>query len=180
MDEHLDSIALDELRRGEGSAAAREHLDSCEPCRAEADSLAGIVQALRDDDDQGRPVIPPEIDRQVLEVARRRAASIRARGVIHRHRWLRPAVGMAIAAGALLSMRLSFDALPSPGSRAEKASGVAVTAQQTDLDGDGRVTILDAFALARQPASPSSEIEDERKRSVARIADLAVSVERGA
>lgn len=176
MAEHLDSIALDELRRGEGSAAAREHLASCEPCRAAADSLAGIVEALRGDDDLLRLPIPPEIDRQVLEVARRRAASIRARGVGHGHRWLCPAAGMAIAAGALLSMRLSFDTLPWPGSRAEKAHEVAVAPQQVDFDGDGRVTILDAFALARQPASPSSEIADERSRSVARIAELAVSV----
>ena len=85
--------------------------------------------------------VPADVDRQILANARRRL-SRRRRFVVFKH--LTAAAAAAAAAVAVvyfLGLRPPSP-LPQPGPVAASVPG--------DVDGDGRVDILDAFALARR------------------------------
>lgn len=82
--------------------------------------------------------VPPEVDRVIVGMGRRHLmASKRRRLPVLR--W----VGAA-AAVVLLALGLSF-----LGSETERSSELAGYVVRTDVDRNGRVNILDAFALAR-------------------------------
>jgi hypothetical protein len=81
--------------------------------------------------------VPQEVDGQVLGAARHRVASVRRRLVVIR--W----AAVASAAAAVLVAAILLHPGPRP-----SASRGAVVARE-DVDRDGEVTILDAFALAR-------------------------------
>lgn len=81
-------------------------------------------------------VIPSSVDHVVLQEARRRfKPSFRANSLIQFPRWL--AAAAAVVLGALVASMLF--------SPARRASHV-----REDINADGRIDILDAFALARQ------------------------------
>lgn len=82
--------------------------------------------------------VPPEVDRAVL--ARARFHFVRARQ--QRVRWM--AAAAAVAAGLLLSICISMLAPRAAAPRLQTA------AAREDFNLDGRVDILDAFALARK------------------------------
>jgi hypothetical protein len=96
--------------------------------------------------------VPPEVDRAILEQARRRLA--RPRRLIIRLRW---AAGTAAAALIVIGVLLfnPQSAIRNPQlSRLDSAEGRA------DIDNNGRVDILDALCLARHieagdPAGPT-------------------------
>ena len=75
----------------------------------------------------GSVPVPAEVDRAVLAMARRRPSRSRRR--------LRWAAAVAVAAAVILAVLLVPPGAPSV---------------REDIDGNGRVDILDAFALARQ------------------------------
>ena len=85
--------------------------------------------------------VPVGVDRQILANARRRFAR-RRRIVVFKH-----LTAAAAAAAAALAV-IHFLALDRP-SRAPQVEPV-VASVPADVDGNGRVDILDAFALARR------------------------------
>jgi hypothetical protein len=82
--------------------------------------------------------VPPQVDRAILHQAHRRLA--RPRRIILRIRWAGgiAAAAAAIALGVFLYHGTGSDNHPS-----------AAAERRMDLDGNGRVDILDAFRLAR-------------------------------
>jgi hypothetical protein len=81
-------------------------------------------------------VIPPRVDDAILAHAREHLASLaRSRRIVHFPRWLAAAAVVALAA-VLSSLWFSNRRLPE------------VTRE--DINRDGRVDVLDAFALARR------------------------------
>jgi hypothetical protein len=80
-------------------------------------------------------VIPPQVDDAILSVARKHLASAKSRRIVQFPRWLAAAAVVALAA-VLASLLLSVRRSP-------------VMARE-DINRDGRVDVLDAFALARR------------------------------
>jgi len=106
--------------------------------------------------DQAQPIVDPRTDRAVLEAAHSyfaaRPATLRPR----RARWTLPlGAAAAVLLAAVLMRPLVFDA-PSA----------------DDVDGSGRVDVLDVLALARQRA----ERGDASGVTAARIEDLAYRI----
>jgi len=88
--------------------------------------------------------VPPQVDRAILGQARRRLA--KPRRIILRIRW---AAGIAAAAAVIAVGALLYFG---PGSSNQPSSinnHQPVAVGRADLDGNGRVDILDAFRLAR-------------------------------
>jgi len=85
--------------------------------------------------------IPPRIDRAILDQARRRLA--RPRRTILRIRWAGAAAAAVITIGVFLYYGPASSNQPSVNLQS------AVAERRADLDGNGRVDILDAFRLAR-------------------------------
>ena len=125
-----------------------------------------------------RPEVPPEVDRAVLAMYRRRFA--RPVGRVVALRW---AAAGAVAAALLLGIALMLPARWRTSARA--TSPLAV---RQDVDRNGRVDILDAFALARRVETGrglSDEWDFNGDGAVDRadadvVAGAAVSLERGA
>jgi hypothetical protein len=98
--------------------------------------------------------VPPEVDRAILEQARRRLA--RPRPMIIRLRW---AAGIAAAAAVLVIGVVLYNAggpashqgiEPGVAQRiASERNPLAPAEGRADIDNNGRVDILDAFRLAR-------------------------------
>jgi hypothetical protein len=91
--------------------------------------------------------VPPEVDKAILDQARRRLA--KPRPLILRLRW---AGGIAAAAVVAIGVFLHYG----PGSSNQqstinnhKSIQSAAAEQRPDIDGNGRVDILDAFRLAK-------------------------------
>jgi hypothetical protein len=82
--------------------------------------------------DRSQPIVDPRADRAVLEAARAYFAARPARSA--RRRWAMPlAAAATLLLAAILVRPLVFDAVPA----------------RDDVDGSGRVDILDVLALAR-------------------------------
>ena len=90
--------------------------------------------------------VPPQVDKAILDQARHRLA--KPRPMILRLRWATgiAAAAAVIAIGVLLYHGSGYDNHPS--SIINHRSAAAE--RWTDLDGNGRVDILDAFQLAKQ------------------------------
>lgn len=96
---------------------------------------ARLVEALRGID-APRAAVPKAVDERILMRARRRLATGR-----RRFKWRMATIGALAAAVAIVFILPAFlSHAPSP-SQAPTLSG--------DIDGNGRIDILDAFALAR-------------------------------
>jgi hypothetical protein len=126
--------------------------------------------------------VPPQVDRAILDQARRRLA--RPRRVILRIRW---AAGVAAAALIALGMLLYYG----PASSNHPSSIIhhpSAAAGRADLDGNGRVDILDAFRLAkdiesRAPAQTQWDVNGDGRvdrDDVDAIAFAAVRLNKGA
>lgn len=122
---------LDAVRTGEGTADDTAHVASCSLCQAILSDLRAIALDLR----RSQPdiEIPAAVDQRVLWLARKQAALIK-RGRVPATRW-------AIAASLLLAVGAAalWQWMATP------PTAIA----RRDVDGNGRVDILDAFALAR-------------------------------
>lgn len=102
---------------------------------------AGLIDDLRGLFDQ--PVfVPREMDEAILTAARQRLAPVAAGGRQRRRRlWLVRAAGIGLAAAAAITLVVWLQPTERP---------VTTVAGRADIDRNGRVDILDAFALARQ------------------------------
>jgi hypothetical protein len=179
--EHPDLAAIEAVRTGEGTEADRQHVEACVPCQAmlkDLDTLAAELRPLA-----APPfAVPGEIDRQILWNARKQAAVAKrqARGrraLPYRATWA-AAASVVLAIGALsLWQRTQREGI-APAVR----TSVRLAAQ--DVNGDGRLDILDAFALARTveagaaPGAPWDVNADHRvdRRDVDAIARQAVAL----
>lgn len=127
-----------------------------------SEQATGIEQQLTEA--LGAPIepigIPAEVDAAILARARERSA------VVRRSRRRRRALWWAVPAAAAVTLAL---ALPATWS-AEPAAPVA--AGPDDINRDGKVDILDAYALARTA-------RDARSAEVERVALAAVALGRG-
>lgn len=107
------------------------------------------------------PAIPSEVDRAILADARRHLA-MRVR-LIRRRRWSGwqfAAIGTTIAAASIIV----FAWLPGQTDQSGGMSGLIESstlnreARDGDVDGNGRVDILDAFVMAREIRSGRGQI----------------------
>lgn len=178
-DAHLDLLTLDALRAGDPpTAAQRAHLAWCASCQATLADLEALATALR------RPApesdVPADRDAAVLALARARAA-VAARQADHRRqriglarRWAAAAVLVLAVGGLLLAQRRSAPMSPLAAAPAPRA---ALSAARADLDGDGRVTVLDAFALARAVTRGTPRLGDADRHDVDTILAMAVAID---
>jgi len=93
---------------------------------------------------EGAPAVPPQVDHAIRHRAHRRLARRRPRLLA-----VRLAVGAAAAAAVLLVVVLATPHFSGARRAATDASAQAPAIRE-DLDGNGRVDILDAFRLARR------------------------------
>lgn len=122
----------------------------------------GLAEALREIDKR-HVFVPPEVDRWILARARRRFRRSRLVCV-----WgLGSAMAAGIVAGAILLWQNISVQVPVIGPQ-------RVAAAAEDVDGDGQVNVLDAFALARllQAKSESAGRFDLNEDGVVDRADL--------
>jgi hypothetical protein len=128
-----------------------------------------------------RPV-PSEVDDAVLAMARQRLG--RPRFIPLAIRWVTMA---AAAAAVFMAVTLSWQGL-TVRSRPEPQRALASALASADVDSNGRVDILDAFALARhleagEHAGPQWDVTGDgavNRDDVDRIAFAAVDLRRGA
>jgi hypothetical protein len=112
--------------------------------RQPSDRLRRDLQALY----QPAGSVPPEVDRAILDQAHRRLA--RPRRTIQRIRW----AGGIAAAAAMIALGVFLH--PGTDSNNHPLSIIhhqAAAEQRVDIDGNGRVDILDAFRLAKHVQS---------------------------
>jgi hypothetical protein len=130
----------------------------------------------------GAPVLGPrEVDEAIMSMARQRLARRRRPRLVLRWAW----AGAAAAAAVLLGVWLMRT--PERPRRASAPRAQVSTGEKEDFDGNGRVDILDAFALARRIESgpkPTDEWDFNGdgmvdREDVNRIAMAAVSLKRG-
>lgn len=176
---HLDLLDLDAHRAGEPlAAAARAHLAWCRECQAELAALQALAAALALS--PPRVDVPPRREAAIRALAEERAAIARA---AHRRRSrLRPAVRWSAAALLVLALgsvalRPGQELLPSRQAAAPSARP-PLTLAQADLNGDGRVDVLDAYVLARAVTHGTPRIGDADRHDVDRILAMAVSLDR--
>ena len=140
------------------------------------ESLREDLSALYDRDVS----VPPELDQSIIRMARQRLAVRRKPRLSLRWAWAGSAATATIILLVFFVGRMPKRDLAAPASRAPAAI-------KEDFDGDGRVNILDAFALARQIES-SGEPDREwdmngdgtvNRADVDRLAMAAVSLKRG-
>jgi len=143
-----------------------EDLDAGPPLTGELKSLYSAA-----------PEVPPEVDRAILSAARRELRRRRTRVLVFR--WSTAAVAAAASIFIVVSLFRTPAPAPAAGSHGQPALA------REDLDRNGRVDILDAFALARRvETSPKPEKEYDMngdgavdRRDVDAIALAAVSLE---
>jgi hypothetical protein len=151
MSDHPTTLELELARKGEAAGEIYAHAASCAACRAELDFLERLAR------DQGAVVgafeAPPELEDEMAAIALGHAERVRAAlaakdAAKGRRRFARTApwaaaaaVVLVAAAGALWRGGLGA---PAPAARTPVGIGRA-----DDVNRDGRVDVLDAFALAR-------------------------------
>lgn len=146
MRDHPTEIELELARTGEADQAVAAHLEACDECRARMDRIAALAVEL------GQPLapvpIPEERERALLEQARERADAIRREAERRPRRALRRlALAVPLAAAAAVALVLLVPELRQPETPA--ASEAVAAAGPDDVNRDGKVDILDAFAVAR-------------------------------
>lgn len=156
---HPDLTDIDALRLGHGRDEDAAHVRDCAECRQVLADLEGLGSDLKAA--QAKLAVPDEVDQRLLWLARKRALAIRRTP----RRWMRR--GWAVAAAAIVVIGISSllsQRLDQPQQSFEVAAPAPPSVR--DVDGDGRVDILDAFALARAGGDPA-EVESLAQRAVA-------------
>jgi hypothetical protein len=166
MGEHPTILELELWRAGEAGAGIGDHVAACAACRDEIDFLERLAR------DQGaaRPAFaaPDALEEAMAARAGRHAARVRAALVAgaaagERRRLLRAAPWIAAAAAvvALGTAGVLWRAAATP---APAAEAPARAASADDVNRDGRVDVLDAFALARAVEAGAGRPEWDRNR----------------
>ncbi|HHH75677.1 MAG TPA: hypothetical protein ENL03_01470, partial [Phycisphaerae bacterium] len=148
--QHPDFGELDAFRTGEADESTSLHIQSCERCRGIVESLSMTAEML------SSPVgdIPDRADLAVMSIIRERAAAAerpRSRVLVYIRRG-------AVAAAAMVVLGLGVWLYPGLDKSSENPSAgpAAITAiHEADIDGDGRVDVVDAYLLARKVKSGS-------------------------
>lgn len=145
---HLDLLALDALRAGEGSASDADHVASCARCRA---ALAGMV-SLQETLANAQPRLPEVPRHREVRILRGyrdgfgRSTEPALQALLRR--WALPSLGAAAAAALLLTVNPIR--LGDPGGLPRSATPVAPAPEKMALAApERRVDIVDAFLLAR-------------------------------
>jgi hypothetical protein len=147
MSDHPQILEFELWRKGEAGAEVGDHVASCAACRAELDFLERLAadQAMI-----GSFEAPAAFDDRMAELARGHAARVRkvlaARAVDGRRRLSRVAPWAAAAAGIAIVAGLAWLGGRGSAPEAPPAAGIV---RADDVNRDGRVDVLDAFALAR-------------------------------
>lgn len=121
----------------------------------ELETLPPVLVSRLKASDRAQPIVDPRTDRAVLEAARAYFAERPAAVVQNRRRF---AIPLGAAAAVLLAVFVIHTFGPEPIALAD------------DIDGSGRVDILDAFALARTAR------DDASGAAAARIEELGYRV----
>jgi hypothetical protein len=214
MQGHPTDLDLDLVRTGEADDEVRRHVETCAACRekvaffARAASELGKVPAPI--------AVPPERETAILALARERAAEVRSKSKVEsrkskddrrrsagRQTVLRVVPWAAAAALALVIggyvwlsrtsepeappiMATAPQAVRPPSPPAAPHVAGVVAAGPDDLNGDGRVDIVDAYLMARSIERGRTERAWDKNRDgkvdrgdVDRIAFAAVSLRRG-
>ena len=119
---HATDEELDAARLGEVSA----HIAACAECRARVDEMRAWARSLAE---APRVDVPAEVDEFMADAARMAARRLGRRRVGRVAAWIAPIAAAAAAALWLMARP---------------------TVRPEDVNADGRVDILDAFALARR------------------------------
>lgn len=172
---HPDPAELEALRSGEASEETAAHVASCESCREGQDFGAELHERLREPD----ALVPSALDQDLRAQLASEAARVRGGK-------RRPRLALALAAAASLLLVVSGVTLRqhAPPPAAELAASDAA-AMHGDLTRDGRLDVLDAFALARALESGADTPRDWDfnrdgridREDVSALADAAVSLE---
>jgi len=152
---HPHWVRLDAVRAGEPvDPADVAHVATCSQCRSAISELASTAADLKLLHEPARAVAQQRDDR-ILRMARARIAQVRGVGTDRRRSMRTAGVWVAVAGLALTAallgarrdqfhdMRRLVQVAPGP------PIAPAVSTSVADLDGDGRVTVLDALILAR-------------------------------
>jgi predicted anti-sigma-YlaC factor YlaD len=140
---HPTTLELELARTGEAGAGIADHLAGCAACRAE---VALLERLARDQAVSLRLEAPARFEEEMRALALRHANRVRAssspkRRLVRLAPWAAAAVVVVATAGALWR-----GGLGAPRSAAPAADRIA---RGDDVNGDGRLDVLDAFALAR-------------------------------
>ncbi len=170
---HPDLLVLDALRAGEPvPAAVRAHIAWCNQCREALAAFHDFRDAVHQ---PTSAAVPGQIEAAILAMARQRASTVR------RTRWRRRTATWAAAAVAVLAIAGALLRVPHKSQFDWFAAtfGVREVAPRAsnDVDGDGRITVLDAFAVARHAAAGNPDGVDTPPEADALLA-MAVSLQR--
>ncbi len=163
-----DELTLEALAAGEGDPSIRAHVADCPACRETLELLAALGRELS--------VSPPPIEIPAAQDRALRAAAVaRAAAIRPRRSGRRVAMVVAACAAAVLAL-VAVRGVFTGAARHEVAAG--------DVDGDGRVDVVDALVLARaldRGAPMPGRCDVDRDGTVNRsdvdaIAGMAVSI----
>lgn len=148
---HLDDLALDALRAGDGTPEDAAHVEGCLHCRVALEKLAQLEAALKSAQPH-TPDVPRDLEYRIFRAYRDAIATRSARAPLTR-RWALPAAGLAAAAAVTLMLSVRPAPPPAP-DRAPRGPGRVALAPSAPppLEAPRRaaeVDIVDAFQLAR-------------------------------
>ena len=138
--QHPTELELADLMLGDGDAAVAKHVESCGKCQRAVAALGTLKDELR-----SAYGLPGQIPSSIRE----RLPASRPKKTVLLVRWQRAAI--RIAAAVLLVIGAGYWL-----TRSEVQS---VPSQVADVNGDGRVDVLDGLMLARQIVSSSGAPE---------------------
>jgi hypothetical protein len=152
MSDHPTTLELELARKGEAGNEIDAHVASCAACRAEF----GFLERLARDQQAavGALEAPPALEDEMAAIAlghaERVRAALAAKGAAKgRRRFARSAPWAAAAAAVVLVAAAGALWRVGLGSPAPAAEAPARIGRADDVNRDGRVDVLDAFALAR-------------------------------
>ncbi len=148
MSQHCTMEELLAVRDGEGTAAARRHVDQCPACRAEVDRLHQVAAALK-----ALPAMRPPRDRWP-------EVRIVAVGARRRRRWI--ATGWAsLAAAAALAVVVGVRAVATRQVAAQPANLDSLVVESQKLEEALRAYDPTSRVLSGRAASTVAQLEDE-------------------
>lgn len=152
---HLDLLRIDAVRAGEGTPEEAAHIDRCAACRESLEAVRRTAEVLKGLE-RSVPEVPAEIDEAILrEFQRAVRTGPKVIAFPLWRRWVAPVAALAAAAIVALVVLppLTRERLPEVGQQvAEEAKRAVVlrgmAGARGDVNGDGRIDILDAYRLA--------------------------------